>query len=204
MSAATLALGGAAVLLALAIGFLCGGTQRGDGARRSGASPAAARQRILFPFTARALAPRALDAALRLARAEEATLVPVFLARVPLRLPLETALPRQGELAVALQEAIEQRATDAGVPIDARIARGRSLRHALRGALEDEHYDRLVVAAAPEGAPGLHAEDIAWLLDHAAGEVVVLRPALAPTSPSPSPGPRPRPGRSETRTPIPH
>ena len=38
---------------------------------------------------------RALDAALRLAHAEDATLVPIFLARVPLHLPLDAPLPRQ-------------------------------------------------------------------------------------------------------------
>ena len=52
-------------------------------------------RRILFPFVASALSRRALDAALRLARAEDATLVPVFLARVPLHLPLDAPLPRQ-------------------------------------------------------------------------------------------------------------
>ena len=67
-------------------------------------------RRILFPFAGSALSRRALDAALRLARAEDAVLVPVFLARVPLHLPLDAPLPRQAEVANALQEAIEQRA----------------------------------------------------------------------------------------------
>jgi nucleotide-binding universal stress UspA family protein len=141
------------------------------------ATPSAAR--ILLPFDATALAPRALDAALRLARAEQATLVPVFLARVALRLPLEAPLPRQSAVAINLQEAIEQRAAVFGIAVDARIERGRTLRHALRQTIEHERYDRLVIAAAHHGQPGLHAEDVAWLLDHAPGEILVLRPAPA-------------------------
>jgi len=65
-----------------------------DRTRRPSRSPAAgARRRILFPFVAYALSQQALDAALRLASAENATLVPVFLARVSLHLPLDTPLP---------------------------------------------------------------------------------------------------------------
>ena len=51
------------------------------------------RRRILFPFVAYALSQQALDAALRLCAAEDATLVPVFLARVSLHLPLDTPSP---------------------------------------------------------------------------------------------------------------
>ena len=67
----------------------------GKPARRSSTAPATRSRRILFPFMANALSSRALDAALRLSVAEDATLVPVFLAHVPLNLPLETPLPRQ-------------------------------------------------------------------------------------------------------------
>jgi hypothetical protein len=134
-------------------------------------------RRILFPFVAADLSCRALDAALRLARAEDATLVPVFLARVALHLPLESPLARQAETAVALQEAIEQRATAFGVPVDARIERGRTTRHALRQTIAEEHFDRIVIAAAPSGGAGFNPEDVAWLLEHAAGEIVVVRPA---------------------------
>jgi hypothetical protein len=144
--------------------------------------PALARSgsRILFPFTARALSPRALEAALRLAGAEHATLAPVFLAIVPLHLPLDTPLPRQCGMAVALLEAIEQRAARYGVPVDARIERGRDRRHALREAIAHERYDRIVIAASDADSDGFHADDVAWLLDHARGEVVVLRPATDP------------------------
>jgi hypothetical protein len=138
--------------------------------------PSAGGQRILFPFLAQALSPRALDAALWLSSAEGATLVPVFLARVSLDLPLDAPLPRQSGIAIPLQEAIEQRASRFGVPIDARIERGRTYRHALRQTIANERFDRIVVAATASAAAGFSADDIAWLLDNAPGEIVVLRP----------------------------
>lgn len=141
------------------------------------ASPKRASTRILFPFFAQGLSQSALDAALRLARSDEAIVVPVFLARVPLRLPLETALPRQSAVALPLQEAIEQRAASYEVAVDARIERGRSLRHALRQTLAHERFERIVVAAAGAGTPGFGSDDVAWLLRVAPGEIVVLRSA---------------------------
>ncbi len=138
--------------------------------------PAAGGRRILFPFIANALSPRALDASLRLARAEEATLVPVFLARVPLQLPLDTPLPRQSNIAIPLQEAIERRATKFEIAVDARIERGRTYRHALRQTMAHERFDRIVVAAAAHNNPGFGPEDIAWILENAPGEILVLRP----------------------------
>lgn len=139
-------------------------------------SPAAGATRILFPFVAAALSRRALDAALRLARAEDATLIPVFLACVPMTLPLESPLPRQAGVGIQLLEAIEQRAAAFGVPVDSRLHRGRSHRHALRRTIADERFERIVVAAARRGESGFGPEDVAWLLAHAPGEIVVLRP----------------------------
>jgi hypothetical protein len=142
--------------------------------------PALARgpERILFPYGASGGSPAALDVALRLARAESGTLVPVFLARVPLRLALDAALPRQSQVAVPLQEQIESRAAAVGVPVDSRIERGRSFRHALRETIAHERFDRIVVAAASERQRGgFDADDIAWLLRNAPGEIVVLRGA---------------------------
>jgi nucleotide-binding universal stress UspA family protein len=133
-------------------------------------------KRILFPFVGRALSRRALDAALRLAGSDGATLVPVFLARVPMHMPLDAPLPRQCTEGMPLLETIEQRAFALGVPVDARIERGRTQRHALSEAIAHERYDRLVVAAAVGRSEGFHSDDIAWLLDHAPGEVVVIRP----------------------------
>jgi len=133
--------------------------------------------RVLFPFGAAGPTSRALDVALRLARNESGTLVPVFLARVALDLPLDAPLPRQSRIAIPLQEAVEQRAASFEVPVDARIERGRSYRHALRQMIVHEHYDRLVIAARVNGGGGFDAEDIAWLLRNAPGEIIVLRPS---------------------------
>ncbi|MGA2010487.1 MAG: universal stress protein [Solirubrobacteraceae bacterium] len=177
---------GLIVVLAVAVGGLIA-RQRGDARRRPEAAPAAGARRILFPFVASALSGRALDAALRLARAEEATLMPVFLARVPMHLPIDAPLPRQAGIAIPLQEAIEQRANAFGIPVDSRIERGRTYRHALRRMIADEHFERIVVAAATREHPGLHADDVAWLLDNAPGEIVVLRPSaqdpIVPSAP---------------------
>jgi hypothetical protein len=134
-------------------------------------------RRILFPFVANALSPRALDAALRLASAEEATLVPIFLATVPLQLPLDTPLPRQCAIGIPLQEAIEQRASAFNIPVDARIERGRTYRHALRQTIATERFDRIVIAASTHQRAGFDADDMRWLLDNAPGEIVVLRPS---------------------------
>ncbi len=169
-------------LIALAISIVAAGLLA-----RSRSTPplpprqARAQTRILFPYVATGGSPAALDVALRLANSESGTLVPVFLARVPLRLSLEAPLPRQSQLAMPLQEQIEARAAAAGVPVDSRIERGRSFRHALRETIEHERFDRIVVAAASHGQRGgFDADDIAWLLRNAPGEIVVLRGSPAP------------------------
>jgi hypothetical protein len=144
--------------------------------RRRPARPRSGEARILFPIVGRALSKPALDAALRLARAQNATLVACYLAPVPLHLPLDAALARECELALPLLEAVEQEASAAGVAVDSRIERGRTYRHALLELIEHERYDEIVVAAAPEGAPGFTAADVAWLLHRAPGEIIVLRP----------------------------
>jgi Universal stress protein family len=81
--------------------------------------------RILLPFTGTEISRRALDAALRLARAEGGTLMPAYLATVPLQLPLGCPLPKEAAAAMAMLEAIEQRAAAQEVEVDARIERRR-------------------------------------------------------------------------------
>jgi hypothetical protein len=162
-------------------------------------APAGTTHRILFPFSAAGLSRRALDAALRLARAEDATLVPVLLAQVPMPLPLDAPLPRQAIAVVSLQEAIEQRAARFGVPVDARVHRGRTHRHALRATIAAERFDRMVIAA---DVAGFGPDDVAWLLRHAPGEIVVVRPdatdePLEPWEPWGDDGPL-APGRGST------
>jgi nucleotide-binding universal stress UspA family protein len=167
-----------AVIAVLALGLaVLGYTHFSYRVKRPSKPPSTGTRRILYPFVSHALSPRALDAALRLASAEDATLVPVFLCRVSLDLPLEAPLPRQSGVAIPLQEAIEQRAAAFGVPVDARIWRGRTYRHALRQTIANERFDRIVIAAqAHGGGAGFDPDDVAWLLDNAPGEIVVLRP----------------------------
>ena len=135
-------------------------------------------KRIAFPFTGASLSEPALGAALRVAHAEGATLVPVYLALVPLDLALEVPLRAECEAALPLLEAIEHRAARASVAVDSRIERGRSVRHALGMLMQHERFERMVVAAsADRHGDGLPAEDVAWLLTNAPFEVFVLRPA---------------------------
>jgi hypothetical protein len=128
-------------------------------------------RRILLPFSTSAVSRRALDAALRLARAEHATMMPAFLATVPRTLPLDAPVPRQCGAGMPVLEAIEQLAARQGVAVDARVSRGRTPRHALERLLAAEPGDRGVVPAA-----GLSGDDLVWLLAKAPAEVVILRP----------------------------
>lgn len=131
---------------------------------------------ILLPFTGTAISRRAVDAALRLARAEEATLMPAYLAAVPKQLPLDCSIPAEAAKAMPMLEAIEQRATAQGVQVDSRIERGRSYRHALARLLDRERFDRVVVPATAEVGAGFSGDDLVWLLEKAPAEVLILRP----------------------------
>jgi hypothetical protein len=132
--------------------------------------------RILFPFVGDKVSKSVLDAALRIARAESATLVPAYIATVPLQLNLDVPIPAACEVAMPLLDVIEQRAARLGVPVDSRIETGRTPRHALRRLVDHEKFDRLVMPAS-ESRAGFSADDIAWLLDKVEGEILVLRPA---------------------------
>ena len=76
-----------------------------------------------------------------------------------------------------LLEAIEQQATAQGIPVDARVARGRTYRDALNRLLAQEHFDRIVVSPTSNGTAGLSAEDLRWLLERVPAEILILRPA---------------------------
>lgn len=158
---------------------------------------------ILLPFTGTEISRRAVDAALRLARAENATLMPAYLAQVPKSLPLECAIPNEATKAMPMLEAIEHRATAQGVPVDARIERGRSYRHALARLLKIETFDRVVVPATATGSVGFSGDDLVWLLERAPAEVLILRPSLSDRRslrlPGPSAGLRPPPASPRGR-----
>lgn len=163
-------------ILLIACALLLGAAVLAVRARRSRQTSAVhgSSGRILFPFVGAALSERALEACLRLATAEDATLVPAYLVPIPMTMTLDAPLPRACDVAFELLEAIEQRAAAAGVPVDGRIAPGRTRRHAMRKLMTAERFDRIVVAA---GDDGFDVDDVAWLLRHAQGEVLVLRPA---------------------------
>ncbi len=171
--------------------------------RRSPTKLTPSPRRILFPFFGTSLSQSALDAALRLCRADKATLVPAYLARVPLSLPMTAPLPKQATQALPVLEAIEQRALSSGVPVDTRIERGRTYRHAVLELIGNERFDRIVAAAAAKGGDGFGAEDIAWLLERAPGEIVILRAAtLEPPRKRWLGGARPTPAGVRTLAPA--
>jgi nucleotide-binding universal stress UspA family protein len=113
----------------------------------------------------------------RLAKAENAIVMPAFLASVPMNLPLDTALPVQCAEGMPLLEAIEQRFASQGIPVDSRVGRGRSARDALRRLLEEEQFDRIIVSADESSRVGLGYDDLRWLLERVPAEILILRPA---------------------------
>lgn len=170
-----------AIIAAIAVVAILVGVAVGYWLPPHGRRPVAQRprpvRRILLPFTGQAISRRAFESAVRLAKAENATIMPAFLARVPRNLPLDSPLPAQCSDAMPLLETIEQRAASQGIVVDARIARGRSYRDALRRLLEEEHFDRIIVSATESPRVGLSADDLEWLLERVPAEVMILRPA---------------------------
>ena len=166
----------AIALVCLAVGLAVGFWLLPHGRLAARDRPPAVR-RILLPFTGPAISRRAFDAALRLAKAENATIMPAFLARVPRNLPLEAPLPAACAVGMPLLEAIEQGANSQGVQVDARVARGRTYRDALHHLVEQEHFDRIIVSATDGPRNGLSSGDLEWLLERVPAEVMILRPA---------------------------
>jgi nucleotide-binding universal stress UspA family protein len=170
----------APAIIAIVAGALLLGLGAGYWLPPYGRRPARNRPRpvrsILLPFTGEAISRRSFEAAIRLAKAENATIMPAFLARVPMNLPLESALPVQCARGMPLLEAIEQRVASQGVPVESRVGRGRSARDALRQLLDSEHFDRIIVSA-DESPTGLSYDDLRWLLERIPAEILILRPA---------------------------
>ena len=163
-------------LAALALGLLAGYWLPPHGRLPGRHRPQPVR-RILLPYTGSTISRRALEAAVRLGKAENAVVMPAFLARVPMNLPLDAPLPAQCAGGMPLAEAIEQRVASQGIAVDSRISRGRSYRDALRRLLDLEQFDRVIVSAGNGNGGGLDNEDLEWLLDRVPSEVLILRPA---------------------------
>lgn len=142
--------------------------------RRPEARPGA--KRVLVPFTGGELDPIVLDAAIRVAQAEQATLVPAYLIVTPLEFDLSAPMQKQVELAVPLLEAVEHAALRAGLPVDARVETGRTPTHALQRLWDVERFDR-IVAPAPVGRNGgFTPKELQWILVNAPSETLILRP----------------------------
>ena len=106
-------------------------------------------KRVLVPFTGGELDPVVLAAAIRVAHAEEATLVPAYLIVTPAR---------------------------AGISVDARVETGRTPTHALQRLWEAEHFDRIVAPAPARRGPGFTPKELQWILMNAPSETAILRP----------------------------
>jgi len=131
-------------------------------------------KRVLVPFTRGGLDPSVLNASIRIARAEEAMLVPAYLIVTPYEFALDAPMSQQVAAAVPLLEAVENAALKAGVPVDARVESGRTPIHALKRLWGVEGFDRIVVPAPKDG--GFTPKDLLWILMHAPAETVLLRP----------------------------
>jgi len=131
--------------------------------------------RILVPF-AGSLDQGVLDAAIRIAKAEDAVLVPAYLLVVPLRYAEDSPLRDEVKMAMPLLEAVEHAALRAGLPVDARVETGRTPTHALQRLWEAERFDRIVVPAPAGRSHGFTPKELQWILVHAPAETVILRP----------------------------
>jgi hypothetical protein len=137
-------------------------------------------RRILLPFTGNSLDATVLDAAIRIARAEDAVLVPAYLLRVPLEYSEDSPLTKEVAVAMPLLEAVERKALRCGVPVDARIEKGRTPTHALARLWDVEQFDRVIAPApakAGNGTGGFTPKDVTWILTRAPTETLVLKPA---------------------------
>lgn len=133
-------------------------------------------RRILVPFSG-SLDQTVLDAAIRITRAEHAVLVPAYLLVVPLQWDESAPLRTEVARALPVLEAVEHAALRAGIPVDARIEKGRTLTHALRRLWAVERFDRIVAPAPVDGRGGFTEKQLAWLLMHAPSETLVFKPA---------------------------
>ncbi|HEY4348402.1 MAG TPA: hypothetical protein VGM80_12500 [Gaiellaceae bacterium] len=138
-------------------------------------------RRILVPFTGASLDPTVLGAAIRIARAENAVLVPAYLLVVPLEYAEDSPLSNEVAVAMPVLEAVETTALRCGVPVDARIEKGRTPTHALGRLWDVEQFDRVIAPAPIQNgcgySGGFSPKDLTWILTHAPTETLVLKPS---------------------------
>ena len=169
------------VVVAVIVIAFAGGTAAGwfllPRARRRPPQLPRGTRRILLPFTGMSISRRAFDAAVRLARAEDATIMPAYLARVPRhpRRSTRRCPPSACRRCRCSRPSSSARARRAS-PVDARIIRGRTYRDALQRMLDAEPVDRVIVSATSNGRKGLSADDLEWMLEKVPAEVLILRP----------------------------
>ena len=171
MIAVVVALAALAAVLAAALVCRSGSAAAG---RSAGAS-----RRILVPFTGGTLDPTVLDAAIRIAHAEDATLVPAYLLLVPLEYSEDSPLTTRSRSRCRCSRRSSMQRCRAGVPVDARIEKGRTPTHALQRLWDVEQFDRDRRAGARTATAGggFTAKDLTWILAHAPTETLVLKPS---------------------------
>jgi nucleotide-binding universal stress UspA family protein len=169
-----------AVVICLVLAAVAGGLAVSYFLKRPRARPGDEAQlrggRILLPCMGSEISRRVVDAAVRLAKAEGATIVPVLLVRVPRELPLDSPLVPDSSDDLELLEAIQIRAAASGVGVDLRVSRGRSYRDALRRLLDQEHFERTIVSPTRGQDLGRSLEHVQFLVERVPGEVMILRP----------------------------
>ena len=124
-----------------------------------------------------------LDAAIRIARAEDAVLVPAYLLVVPLAVRRGVAAAGAGRASrCRCSRRSSSRRLRAGVPVDARIEKGRTLTHALQRLWDVEHFDRIVAPAPTNGTAASAEKQLAWLLTNAPAETLIRAEAGGPAA----------------------
>ena len=118
-------------------------------------------KRVLVPFTGGELDPIVLGAAIRIAHAEDATLVPAYLIVTPLEYRLDAPMQKQVAQAMPLLEAVEHAGLRAGLPVDARVETGRTPTHALQRLWDVGAFRPHRRSGSRRARPRLHAEGAA-------------------------------------------
>ena len=118
-----------------------------------------------------------LDAAIRIARAEDATLVPAYLIVIPLEYPLDAPMQQRGARwrCRCSRRSSTPRCGPAYPSTRASRAAARPI-HALQRLWDAERFDRIVVPAPAGGSHGFTPKELHWMLVHAPSETVILRP----------------------------